>query len=87
VASFLWMLDDMVINLSILVCFKRALLIFLIGKTSSTDATDSDLSIDVLVADFCEMIKVLFPDPSKCPTFLVKNDIFIRPLIFVDYFL
>jgi len=41
------------------------------GKTSSTEGVDDDLSIDVLVADFCEMLQTLFPDPSNCPTFLL----------------
>ncbi|KAF8813476.1 protein phosphatase methylesterase [Phlegmacium glaucopus] len=41
------------------------------GRTSSTEVADSDLSIDVLVADFCEMLQILFPDPSNCPTFLL----------------
>jgi len=41
------------------------------GKTTSTEAADSDLSIDVLVADFCETIQILFRDPSNCPTLLL----------------
>jgi len=41
------------------------------GKTSSTEAIDSDLSIDVLVADLCELIQIVFPDPSNCPSFLL----------------
>ena len=52
---------------------KKSLLNKISGKTTSTEAADSDLSIDVLVADFCEMIQILFRDPSNCPTLLVKH--------------
>ena len=83
----LWMLDDMV-NKPILDFCKGVFFDKILGKTSSTDATDTDLSIDVLVADFCEMVQILFPDPSSnCPSFLVKHHILIRHWIFVDCFL
>ena len=41
------------------------------GRTSSTDGDDGDLSIDILVADFCAILETIFPDPPSAPTFLV----------------
>lgn len=41
------------------------------GRTSSIDGEDGDLSIDILVADFCAIVETVFPDPSPAPTFLV----------------
>ncbi|KAF9522149.1 Alpha/beta hydrolase family-domain-containing protein [Crepidotus variabilis] len=41
------------------------------GKTTSTDPTDSDLSIGVLIQDFCALLQTIFPDPSSSPTFLL----------------
>ncbi|KAF6756800.1 hypothetical protein DFP72DRAFT_1044563 [Ephemerocybe angulata] len=40
------------------------------GKTTSTDGNDEDLSIGVLVDDFFELLKTIFPDPSHSPTLL-----------------
>jgi len=42
------------------------------GRTSSTDGDDGDLSIDILVADFCAILESVFPDPATAPTFLVS---------------
>lgn len=41
------------------------------GKTTSTDGNDEDLSIGVLVDDFFELLKTIFPDPSHSPTLLL----------------
>ncbi|KAJ3571983.1 hypothetical protein NP233_g3398 [Leucocoprinus birnbaumii] len=41
-----------------------------VGKTTSS-ADDSDLSINVLVEDFFELIKTVFPDPASAPTLLL----------------
>ena len=41
------------------------------GRTSSTDGEDGDLSIDILVVDFCAIVETVFPDPASAPTFLV----------------
>jgi hypothetical protein len=41
------------------------------GKTVSTDGIDDDLSIDVLVDDFCAVIEAVFPQPAAAPTLLV----------------
>lgn len=43
------------------------------GKTTSTDGQDDDLSIDVLVEDFIELLKTVFPNPSAAPTLLVRD--------------
>lgn len=43
----------------------------LLGKTTSKGAEDEDLSIDVLVADFIELVQTIFKDPATAPTFLV----------------
>jgi protein phosphatase methylesterase 1 len=83
---FLWMLDDMVTSSPYWTALKIFLLTKILGKTSSTEAIDSDLSIDVLVADFYELIQILFPDPSNCPTFLVNITFLFRSWIFVDCF-
>lgn len=40
------------------------------GKTTSKGAEDEDLSIDVLVADFIELVQTIFKDPATAPTFL-----------------
>ncbi|KAG6915817.1 hypothetical protein DXG01_009691 [Tephrocybe rancida] len=41
------------------------------GKTVSTsDQTEDDLSIDVLVADFSEALRAIYPDPSVAPSLL-----------------
>lgn len=40
------------------------------GKTTSSE-TDDDLSIDVLVEDFIQVIKTVFPDPQRAPTLLL----------------
>ncbi|KAF7773162.1 hypothetical protein Agabi119p4_5329 [Agaricus bisporus var. burnettii] len=40
------------------------------GKTTST-ADDSDLSINVLVEDFFELVQAIFPDPVTAPTLLL----------------
>ncbi|KAK0206750.1 Alpha/Beta hydrolase protein [Desarmillaria ectypa] len=40
------------------------------GKTT-TSQTDDDLSIDVLVEDFIQVIKTVFPEPQKAPTLLL----------------
>jgi hypothetical protein len=68
VESLRWMRDDMV---SIHRNLRRVFLIFSEGRTSSTDGDDGDLSIDVLVADFCAILESVFPDPASAPTFLV----------------
>ncbi|EIN03975.1 protein phosphatase methylesterase [Punctularia strigosozonata HHB-11173 SS5] len=44
------------------------------GKTTSTSQDppqQEDLSIDVLVQDFVELIKVVYPDPASSPTLLL----------------
>ncbi|KAF8903735.1 Alpha/Beta hydrolase protein [Gymnopilus junonius] len=42
------------------------------GETTSTgEEEDGDLSIDVLVADFCAMIETVFPDPNSSPSLLL----------------
>lgn len=41
------------------------------GKTTST-VDDSNLSIDVLVDDLFELLRVVFPDPVSTPTLLVS---------------
>ncbi|TEB31490.1 protein phosphatase methylesterase [Coprinellus micaceus] len=41
------------------------------GKTTSTDGKDDDLSIGVLVEDFIELLKTVFPDPAQAPTLLL----------------
>ncbi|KDR78704.1 hypothetical protein GALMADRAFT_244206 [Galerina marginata CBS 339.88] len=41
------------------------------GKTTSTEGDDGDLSIDVLVADFCATLETLFPSTQSAPTFLL----------------
>ncbi|KAJ2926972.1 hypothetical protein H1R20_g10135, partial [Candolleomyces eurysporus] len=41
------------------------------GKTTSTDGKDEDLSIEVLVDDFIDLIKTMFPDPTQTPTLLL----------------
>lgn len=44
----------------------------LLGKTTPTsDASDADLSIGVLVSDLFALIQRLFPDPSIAPTLIV----------------
>jgi protein phosphatase methylesterase 1 len=58
----------------------------ILGKTTSTEVMDSDLSIDVLVTDFCELIQILFSDPSNCPSLLVNTTFLFRSWIFVDSF-
>ena len=73
-------------NKSLLDLHLRTTLDKILGKTTSTEAIDSDLSIDVLVADFCVLIQILFPDPSKCPSFLVNITFLYRSWTFVNYF-
>jgi len=46
-------------------------LIFSEGKTSSSDTGDSDLSIGVLVADFCAVLQAIYTDPASAPSLLV----------------
>ncbi|GLB44809.1 putative demethylates proteins that have been reversibly carboxymethylated [Lyophyllum shimeji] len=42
------------------------------GKTTSTtEKADEDLSIEVLVADFAEVIQTVFADPAAAPTLLL----------------
>ncbi|KZP22623.1 protein phosphatase methylesterase [Athelia psychrophila] len=42
------------------------------GKTTPTaDASDTDLSIGVLVSDFFGLIQTIFPDPSVAPTLIL----------------
>jgi len=41
------------------------------GKTTSS-GDDSDLSVDVLIADFCAILQAIYPDPTSAPTFLVR---------------
>ncbi|KAF8150993.1 Alpha/Beta hydrolase protein [Crassisporium funariophilum] len=41
------------------------------GKTTATEADDSDLSIHVLVADFCAIIESVFKQPTASPSFLL----------------
>lgn len=44
----------------------------LAGKTTSTAAIEDEvLSIEVLVADFADLIQTIFPEPASAPTFLV----------------
>lgn len=41
------------------------------GKTTSSQS-DEDLSIDVLVEDFCALLQAIYPDVAVAPTFMVK---------------
>jgi len=41
------------------------------GKTTSSQS-DEDLSIDVLVEDFCALLQTIYPDVAAAPTFMVK---------------
>ena len=73
-------------NKSIFDLLLRISLDKFLGKTSSTEAIDSDLSIDVLVADFCELIQILFPDPSNCPSLLVSITYFAYGFLLIAFF-
>ena len=45
-----------------------------VGKTvqiNQDEPEDEDLSIDCLVADFFELVQIMFPDPAKAPSLLV----------------
>jgi hypothetical protein len=54
------------------ICSDRMEADLVVGKTSSTGETeDEDLSIQVLVDDFCELVQTVFPDPEIAPTLLV----------------
>jgi hypothetical protein len=46
-----------------------------LGKTTSKGTEDGDLSIDVLVADFIELVQTVFKDPAVAPSFLVITSI------------
>jgi hypothetical protein len=37
----------------------------------SAGVEDGDLSVNVLVADFTELVQAVFKDPATAPTFLV----------------
>ena len=44
----------------------------LVGKTMPSDgSSDEDLSIDILVTDLVNLLQIVFPDPSKAPSFFV----------------
>ncbi|KAJ3779691.1 protein phosphatase methylesterase [Lentinula aff. detonsa] len=46
------------------------------GKTVSTsDQPDEDLSIDVLVNDFVEVIQTVYPDPQASPSLIVHSNL------------
>ena len=47
------------------------------GKTTSIGSDDGDLSIQVLVADFCALIQSVFPDSKSAPSLLVRTPIAI----------
>ena len=52
----------------------RELIFYDLGKTVQLDRDgpeDEDLSIDCLVADFVELLQVMFPEPTKAPSLLV----------------
>lgn len=43
------------------------------GKTMPTDgSSDENLSIDVLVSDFFNLMQAVFPDPTVAPSLLVS---------------
>lgn len=41
------------------------------GKTTSSQS-DEDLSIDILVEDFCALLQTIYPDIAAAPTLMVK---------------
>ncbi|ETW82639.1 Esterase/lipase/thioesterase [Heterobasidion irregulare TC 32-1] len=42
------------------------------GKTMPSDgSSDEDLSIDILVTDLVNLLQIVFPDPSKAPSFFL----------------
>jgi hypothetical protein len=38
------------------------------------NAESPDLSIEVLIEDFCAVLQTIYPDPATAPTFLVCSD-------------
>jgi hypothetical protein len=57
-------------------------LLFNEGKTTSTDGDDGDLSINVLIEDFCAVIEAVYPDPKSAPSLLVCKLKFFVTLLF-----
>ena len=45
-----------------------------LGKTKPLDDSndDSDLGMDELVSDVCNLLETLFPDKANAPTFVVR---------------
>lgn len=41
------------------------------GRTTSQHADNEDLSIEVLIEDFVELVRALFPKPEDAPTFIM----------------
>ncbi|KAF9483250.1 protein phosphatase methylesterase [Pholiota conissans] len=41
------------------------------GRTTSTDGNDGDLSVDVLVEDFCAIISSIYSDPASAPSLIL----------------
>ncbi|PPQ83492.1 hypothetical protein CVT25_006982 [Psilocybe cyanescens] len=41
------------------------------GKTTSTEKDNDDLSVDVLIADFCAILQTVFKSPESAPTLLL----------------
>jgi hypothetical protein len=55
---------------------SRELIFCDLGKTvqlGRDEPEDEDLSIDCLVADFVELLQVMFPEPTKAPSLLVRS--------------
>jgi len=49
------------------------------GKTTPLDKLeDEDLSVDVLVQDLFEIIKIIFPNPTDAPSLLVCRKLRLR---------
>lgn len=47
-----------------------------LGKTvqlNQDGPEDEDLSIDRLVSDFVELVQVIFPEPTKAPSLVVRS--------------
>jgi protein phosphatase methylesterase 1 len=57
---------------TVCICFKGSRNAHdLLGKTTSSQS-DENLSIDVLVEDFCALLQTIYPDAAAAPTLMVK---------------
>lgn len=75
VASLRWMRADMV-RIYPGLCYdayRNAHIRWDSGKTKPLDESndDSDLGMDALVSDVCNLLEILFPDKANAPTFVV----------------